>query len=122
MSEEDEIIEPNQNTTEEDSPDNFYIDILTGNKESVSAKKLLVQKVLRQLIESYGFDRDDLAINYNPQIQGQGRKRVDIAVFRPGLEHINENLQRIIVCKTQKKRDTLRSIDEAETDLRDLKD
>ena len=121
MSEEDEIIESSQNETEEDGPDNFYIDILTGNKESPSAKKLLMQKVLRQLLESYGFDRNDLEVNYNPQIQGQGRKRIDVAIFRPGAEHNNDNLQRIIVCKTQKRRDKLRSISEAEADLRELK-
>ena len=88
MSDQDDIIAaPQDAATEENStengPDNFFIDILTGNKESASPKKLLVQKVLRQLIESYGFDRNDLEVNYNPQIAGQGRKRIDIAIFRP---------------------------------------
>ena len=122
MSEQDETFESEQDTAEESGPDNFIIDILTGNKESASAKKLLVQKVLRQLIESYGFDRGDLEVNYNPQIPGQGRKRIDIAIFRPNVEHNNDNLQRIIVCKPQKKRDKLRSMAEAETDLRELKE
>lgn len=122
MNVQDDIIEALQDAAGESDPDNFFIDILTSNKESASAKKLLVQKVLRQLIESYGFDRDDLEVNYNPQIPGQGRKRIDIAVFRPDAEHNNDNLQRIIVCKTQKKRDKLRSITEAEADLRELKE
>ena len=123
MSDQDnDLIETPQDAAEENGPDNFFIDILTGNKESSSPKKLLVQKMLRQLIESYGFDRDDLEVNYNPQIAGQGRKRIDIAIFRPNAEHTNDNLQRIIVCKTQKKRDKLRSIAEAETDLRELKE
>lgn len=118
----DDIIEAPQDATEESGPDNFFIDILTGNKESASTKKLLVQKVLRQLIESYGFDRNDLEVNYNPQIPDQGRKRIDIAIFRPDSEHNNDNLQRIIVCKTQRKRDKLRSIAEADADLRELKE
>jgi type I restriction enzyme M protein len=118
----EDLIETPQDAAEESGPDNFFIDILTGNKESSSPKKLLVQKMLRQLIESYGFDRDDLEVNYNPQIAGHGRKRIDIAIFRPNAEHTNDNLQRIIVCKTQKKRDKLRSIAEAETDLRELKE
>jgi len=117
-----DIAEMPQEAVEEDAPENFFIDILTGNKESASPKKLLIQKVLRQLIESYGFDRSDLQTNYNPAIQGHGRKRIDIAIFRPGAEHTNENLQRIIVCKNQKKRDKLRSFDEAEADLRGLKE
>ncbi|MGC6099955.1 methylation-associated defense system DNA methyltransferase MAD2 [Enterobacter quasiroggenkampii] len=122
MSDQDGIIEALQDSTEERGPDNFFIDILTGNKERASAKKLLVQKILRQLIESYGFDRNDLEVDYNPQIPGQGRKRIDIAVFRPNAEHNNGYLQRIIVCKNQKKRDKLRSITEADTDLHELKE
>jgi type I restriction enzyme M protein len=118
----DDIIEDSQDSDEDSAPENFFIDILTGNKENTSPKKLLLQKVLRQLIESYGFDRDNLEVNYNPKIVGQGRKRVDIAIFRPDAEHTNDNLQRIIICKTQKKRDKLRSIAEAEADLRELKE
>lgn len=111
-----------QEASENDGPEDFFIDILSGRKERPSPKKLLIQKVLRQLIESYGFDRADLDVNYNPCIQGHGRKRVDIAIFRPGSEHINDNLQRIILCKNQKKRDKLRSLTEAESDLRELKE
>jgi type I restriction enzyme M protein len=121
MSDQD-VNEVPQETVEDSGPDNFFIDILTGNRESVSAKKLLVQKVLRQLIESYGFDRNDLEVNYNPQIPGHGRKRIDVAIFHPDAEHTNENLQRIIVCKNQRNRDKLRSISEAETDLQELKE
>lgn len=122
MSDQEDINEVQEEVADDSGPDNFFIDILTGNKESISAKKLLVQKVLRQLIESYGFDRNDLEVNFNPQIPGQGRKRIDIAIFRPDTEHSNDNIQRIIVCKTQKKRDKLRSNSEAETDLRELKE
>jgi len=122
MCEQDEVTEVPQAVAEESNPDNFFFDLLTGEKESATPKKLLAQKVLRQLIKSYGFDRDDLEVNYNPQVQGQGRKRIDIAVFRPGVEHNNDNLQRVIVCKVQKKREKLRSITEAETDLRELKE
>ncbi len=95
---------------EEETPQNFYIDILTGETHTASPKKLLIQKVLRQLIESYGFDRADLEANYKLNIKKHGRKVADIAVFRSGTEHINDNLQRAIICKTQKKRDKLRSI------------
>ena len=37
---------------EESAPENFLIDILTGEKLIPSPKKLLMQKTLRQLIES----------------------------------------------------------------------
>ena len=122
MSDQDDIIEAPQDAAEKSSPDNFFIDILTGNKERVSDKKLLVQKVLRRLIESYGFDRNDLEVNYHPRIEGHLRKRVDIAVFRPGAEHANDSLQRIIVCKHQSSRNKLRSFDEADSDVQGLKE
>lgn len=121
MSDPDNDVLPADNEPE-DAPENFLFDILTGEKESATPKKLLIQKVLRQLIESYGFGREHLETNYNPQIQGHGRKRIDIAIFRTENDHTSNNLQRIIVCKPQKKREKLRSIDEAESDLSDLKE
>lgn len=123
MSDQDDHIEQTAaDAAEENGPDNFFIDILTGNKESASPKKLLVQKVLRQLIESYGFDQADIEVDYKHRIKGGRPNKIDIAIFRPGAEHNNDNLQRIIVCKNQKKRDKLRSVTEAEGDLRVLKD
>lgn len=105
---------------EDSAPENFFIDILTGEKLSPSPKKLLVQKVLRQLIESYGFDRNDIEVDYKHGIKGGKPSKIDIAIFHPDAEHTNDSLQRIIVCKPQKKRDKLRSIEEAETDTRVL--
>lgn len=120
---EQEVIELAAETGEEENtPENFFVDILTGNKESTSAKKLLVQKVLRQLIEGYGFSRSDLETDYKPRIQGHGRKHIDIAVFQPDAEHTNENLQRIIICVSQKNRDKLRTYAEAEADVQALQD
>ena len=107
---------------EESVPENFFIDILTGEKLSPSPKKLLVQKVLRQLIESYGFDRNDIEVDYKHAIKGGKPAKIDIAIFHSDAEHTNDSLQRVIVCKPQKKRDKLRSITEAETDLCVLKD
>lgn len=123
--ERDDTMEEPEDAAEDGGEDvgseNFFIDILTGNKESASDKKLLMQKVLRQLIESYGFDRNDIEVDYKHRIRGGKPARIDIAVFRPAAEHTNENLQRIIVCKSQRKRDKLRSIEEAEGDLASLK-
>lgn len=40
----DDIMKTPQDAAEESGPDNFFIDILTGNKESASPKKLLVRR------------------------------------------------------------------------------
>jgi type I restriction enzyme M protein len=126
MSDEDDIKEEPEDAADEGGedagPENFFIDILTGNKEAASKKKLLVQKVLRQLIESYGFDRADIKVDYKHRIRGGKPTKIDIAIFRSDTdEHTNDNLQRIIVCKPQRKRDKLRSIEEADADLAPLK-
>jgi type I restriction enzyme M protein len=118
----EDFSEAPQDAAEDGGPENFFIDILTGEKESASPRKLLVQKVLRQLIESYGFDRHDLEADYKHRIRGGRPAKIDIAIFRPSTEHANDNLQRIIVCKPQKKQDKLRSLNEAESDLRELKE
>jgi type I restriction enzyme M protein len=118
----EDLSEAPQDAAEDGGPENFFIDILTGEKESASPRKLLVQKVLCQLIESYGFDRNDLEADYKHRIRGGRPAKIDIAIFRPGAEHTNDNLQRIIVCKPQKKRDKLRSLAEAEPDVRELKE
>ncbi|MGV6825604.1 MAG: methylation-associated defense system DNA methyltransferase MAD2, partial [bacterium] len=60
---------PPQEVVEDSGPDNFFIDILTGNKVGASQRKLLLQKVLRQLIESYGFDRADIEVDYKHRIK-----------------------------------------------------
>lgn len=106
---------------EEQSPEDSFVDILTGEVVKSTQKKLLVQKVLRQLIESYGFDRNDLEVGYRPRIKGQGNKTFDIAIFHPGTEHTNENIQHIVVCQPQKQHDKLRSLTEADSDLEKLR-
>ncbi len=45
MSDQDDIIEAPDDDAEDNGPDNFFIDILTGNREGVSARKLLVPVV-----------------------------------------------------------------------------
>lgn len=107
---------------EAEAPDDAFIDILTGESVKSSPKKLLVQKTLRQLIDSYGFDRNDLQTSYRPRIKGKGNTVFDIGIFRPGTEHTNDNIQRIVVCQHQKQPDRLRSTSEAEPDLKKLKE
>ena len=98
------------------------IDILTGQPVSVSTKNKLVQSVLRQLIETYGFDRNDLRAGYRLTTAGKRQKTVDIVILRHGTEAADENVERIVVCVTQKKREKLRTLQEADTDLQPLRE
>ncbi len=98
------------------------IDILTGEPVSASAKNRLIQSVLRQLIETYGFDRTDLKAGYRLTTAGKRQKTVTIAILRHGTESADENVERIVVCVTQKKREKLRTLAEADSDLQTLRE
>jgi len=109
---------------DEVQPDDFYIDILTGEQVKApsdkKAKKLLIQKILKKLIDVYGFDRSDIEVNYRPKIKGYGNKVIDIAIFEQGLPHVNDNIRRIVVCDKKSDSVKLRSIQEASSDLQKL--
>lgn len=96
------------------------VDILTGLPVAPSAKNRLVQKVVRQLLESYGFDRVDIKVGYRLTTAKKRGKSVDIAIVRHGMDARDENIERVIVCQPQKARERLRSPQEAASDLRKL--
>lgn len=96
------------------------IDILTGQAVPASPKNALVQKVLRQLVGSYGFDRADIRAGYRLTTRGKRNKTLDIAILRHGREAVDEQVERVIVCQQQKAREKLRSPQEAAADLRKL--
>ncbi len=118
----DELDEQAEGEAEEESESESeaLIDILTGQAIAPSAKNRLVQKVARQLLESYGFDRADIKVGYRLTTAGKRGKSVDIAIVRHGMEPCDENIERVIVCQPQKAREKLRSPEEAAPDLRKL--
>lgn len=117
----DEQLDDEANDQEEgDGESDVLIDILTGQPISASPKNRLIQKIVRQLLESYGFDRDDIKVGYRLTTAGKRQKSIDVAIVRHGLEARDENIERIIVCQPQKVRDKLRGAEEAAADLRKL--
>ena len=105
---------------EEEGEAEALIDLLSGQPIPASAKNRLVQKVVHQLLESYGFDRPDIKVGYRLTTAGKRQKSVDIAILRHGQEPLDENVERIVVCQPQKVREKLRSAEEAAGDLRKL--
>jgi type I restriction enzyme M protein len=120
--------EPEQDDAEEGNEEDeatepeTIIDILTGQAVSASTKNKLVQSVLRQLIETYGFDRSDLRAGYRLTTAGKRQKTIDIVILRHGTEAMDENVERIVVCVIQKKREKLRTLQEADADLQGLRE
>ena len=72
------------NDAEESGAPETLIDVLTGADVRATPKNRLVQQVLRQLIETYGFDRRDIRTNYHPTAKGKRQQKVDIIILRRG--------------------------------------
>ena len=110
------------NDAAQDAGVETLVDVLTGAALRSNPKNRLVQKVLLQLIETYGFDRSNIRTGYRPTTAGRRATIVDIVIFRNGQEPADDSVERIIVCQTQKAREKLRSPQEAAADLRALKE
>ena len=108
------------NDADEPSGTETLIHVLTGAQVPPTPKNRLVQQVLRQLIETYGFDRADIRAGYRPTTRGKRQQKVDIVILRHGEEALDEHVERVIVCQPQKPREKLRSPGEATADLRKL--
>ena len=88
--------------------DDELICVLTGNKKKANAKEQMLQSIILQMNEEYGFEMSDMKRDYSFSFQDEeGRKKkvsVDLAIFRAGAEKEPENLERIcIVCDTKVK-------------------
>ena len=70
------------------------IDLLTGGEIRSTPKSRLVQKVLRQLIETYGFDRSAIGTGYRPTARGKRSASVDIVIFRHGEDPVAQHPRR----------------------------
>ena len=69
------------NDAAQDAGAESLIDLLSGAAIRSTPKNRLVQKVLRQLIETYGFDRSTIRTGYRPTAKGK-RKATDDAFGR----------------------------------------
>ncbi|MBM3150415.1 MAG: N-6 DNA methylase, partial [Chloroflexi bacterium] len=61
--------------------------------------------IARSLMEDYGYDRVDIEVEFTVNL-GRSKKRVDIAIFPPRVEHKQESVKIIIECKREDVRPT----------------
>lgn len=59
------------------------------------------QRVSRSLVEEYGYDRRDMHLEFPVTIGSGKKKRVDIAIFPPGAEHLQECIYIIVEAKRE---------------------
>lgn len=83
--------------------DDELICVLTGEKKKANAKEQMLQSVILQMNEEYGFEMSDMkrdyAFSYQDDEDKKRRVTVDLAIFHAGAAKESENLERIcIVC------------------------
>ena len=88
--------------------DDELICVLTGDRKKANAKEEMLQSVILQMNEEYGFEMADMkrdyAFSYEDEEGKKKRMTVDLAIFRAGAAKEPENLERIcIVCDTKVK-------------------
>ena len=88
--------------------DDELICVLTGEKKKANAKEEMLQSVILQMNEEYGFEMADMkrdyAFSYEDEEGKKKRTTVDLAIFRVSSAKEPENLERIcIVCDTKVK-------------------
>lgn len=106
--------------------DGMMLDYLTNNPIKETPKELVRQKTLRALFHEYGISAEDMALDFNTTVGGK-RKKIDIAIFEHGTEHLSENIRRIVICdkepiKGKKSAVKMRDHDQAQKDLQLMED
>ena len=49
-------------------------------------------------------DRRDIRIDYHPTTKGKRQQKVDVIILQRGQEALDEHVERVIVCQSQKPR------------------
>ncbi len=101
------------------------MDIITEQPVKDTPKEKIRQEVARQLIFEYQIAPESMEKDFKVKVDGRSKK-VDIAIFEAGEEHIESNLVRVVVCrpapKTSKKGVVkIRDFKQAAKDLEELK-
>lgn len=79
--------------------------IITGKLRNDTPEENIRQRIARSLLEDYGYERSSIEIEFTVNL-GRSKKRVDIALFAIGEEHLQENIKIIVECKREEIRPT----------------
>ncbi len=82
--------------------------LITGRLRPDKPEEHIRQRWARSLVEEYGYDPADIAVEFRIKI-GSQRGGIDLAVFRPGAPHKQENVFIVLEAKASEKPPTDRS-------------
>jgi type I restriction enzyme M protein len=106
--------------------DGLILDYITQKVIKDTPKEAVRQRIARALFHEYGISVDDMLPDF-PVLVSAKHKRVDLAIFKPGTEHVVANIRRIVVIRPEPKKNghkgttKLRDHDQASQDLEALK-
>ncbi len=86
--------------------DGKILDYITGKPVADNDKETVRQRIARAMFHEYGISVDDMEPDFKVRVEESGRsanKKVDIAIFEPGSEHIAENVRRLVICQKELK-------------------
>lgn len=122
---------PKVDATEEQAPpeplvpDGMITDFITGQPVKDTDKERVRQEVARQLIFEYQIAPESMEADFPVKVEGK-RRKIDIAIFEAGKEHLADTLRRAVVCRPfpkvgKKSVVKIRDFAQAEKDLDELK-
>lgn len=76
------------------------LDYITNRPIPDTPKEQVRQRIARALFHEYGISVDDMEPDFKVKIDGRNKK-VDIAVFEFGAEHVIDSIRRIIICEKE---------------------
>jgi type I restriction enzyme M protein len=101
-------------------------DFITGQPVKETEKERVRQEVARQLIFEYQIAPEFMEADFPVKVDGK-RKRLDIAIFEAGKNHVQEAIRRAVICRQFPKVGKrsvvkIRDFAQAEKDLDELKE
>ncbi|NQU64681.1 MAG: type I restriction enzyme HsdR N-terminal domain-containing protein, partial [SAR324 cluster bacterium] len=100
----------------------YLLDYISGDQIKETKKELVQQRIVRALMHEYGISPDDMARDFKVD----GRKKADVAIFHSGMDHLIENVSRIVLCRPEpnvgKTTVRIRDYDQAAADLEALEE
>ena len=99
-----EAAEENGTSADETSAieDGKILDYITGKPVAESDRERVRQRIARAMFHEYGISVDDMEPDFKMKVDGSNKK-IDIAIFEPGSEHIAEKVRRLVICQKELK-------------------
>mgnify|MGYP001855392948 CR=1 FL=1 len=79
----------------------YIYDPVAKKLRKATDEEYVRQEIVIGLSSEYGYSFDDMETEFQINV-GRAKKRVDIAIFSEGKEHLQENILLIVECKSAK--------------------